>query len=154
MSGSPVGSGKPQGTINMLVFSGDEQLIVTGDSSGSVGFWAAPTAPAAADGLATDTAAGHRLWRESGDSMTAISPGGSHLAIGDREGHVHILQVDANAEELAAASDELSFLGHRGAVVGLAFSQDGALVASAGYDGSIRVWDTNSGLPRPFYVRT
>lgn len=154
MSGSPVGSGKPQGTINMLVFSGDEQLIVTGDSSGSVGFWAAPAAPAATDGLATDNAAGHRLWRESGDSVTAISPGGSHLAIGDSGGHVHILQVDANAEELAAASDELSFLGHRGAVVGLAFSQDGALVASAGFDGSIRVWDTNSGLPRPFHVRT
>jgi WD40 repeat protein len=154
MSGSSVGPGKPQGAINMLVFSGDEQLVVIGDSSGSVGFWTAPAAPAVADSLVTDTASRHRLWRESGDSVTAISPGGSHLAIGDSGGHVHILQVDANAEELAAASDELSFLGHRGAVVGLAFSQDGALVASAGFDGSIRIWDTNSGLPRPFHVRT
>ena len=152
MSGSPVGSGNPQRVINMLAFSSDEQLIVTGDSTGSVGFWTAPAV--ADDSLVADTAPGHRLWRESGDSVTAIAPGGSHLAIGDSGGHVHILQVDANAEELAAASDELSFLGHRGAVVGLAFSHDGALVASAGFDGSIRVWDTNSGLPRPFYVRT
>ena len=155
MSGAPLGSGNPQRQINMLAFSADEQHIVTADNSGSVRLWAAATASAATDdSLVTETTTGHRLWRESGDSITAISPGGNHLAIGDSGGHVHILQVDANAEELAAASDELSFLGHRGAIVGLAFSQDGALVASAGLDREIRVWDTSSGLPRPFHVRT
>ncbi len=155
MFGPPIGSGRPQGHMNMLAFSSDEQLIVTGDNSGRVRMWTAVPAPAAADdSLVTDASSGHRLWRESGDSITAISPGGNHLAIGDSGGHVHILQVDADAEDLAAASDELSFLGHRGAIVGLAFSQDGALVASAGLDREIRVWDTSSGLPRPFHVRT
>ncbi len=154
MSGAPVGSGSPQGQVNLLAFSSDEQHIVTGNSSGSVRIWAAALVPAADDGLVTDRSDSHRLWRESGDSITAISPGGNQLAIGDSGGHVHIVRVGANAEELAAASDELSFLGHRGAVVGLAFSHDGALVASAGLDREIRVWDTSSGLPRPFHVHT
>jgi hypothetical protein len=66
---------------------------------------------------------------------------------------VHVLRVDADAEELAEASDELSFLGHQDAVTGLAFSDDGTLVASAGLDHAIRIWDTGTGLPRPFHVR-
>ncbi|MFQ6004785.1 MAG: AAA-like domain-containing protein [Woeseia sp.] len=151
MSGSPLGTGNPQDRTNMLMFSRDEQLLVTGDAAGNVRFWAAPTAMD--ENLASGAPPGHRLWRESGDFVTAISPGGNHIAIGDGVGHVHVLQVHADAEEVAAASDELSFLGHHGAVVGLAFSQDGALVASVGLDRSIRIWDTSSGLPRPYHVR-
>ncbi|MFQ5548798.1 MAG: AAA-like domain-containing protein [Woeseia sp.] len=151
MSGPPLGAGQPRDRTNILVFSGDEQLVVTGDAAANVRFWAAPRT--IDENLASDTSPGHRLWRESGDSVTAISPGGSHIAIGDGVGHVHVLQVNAGAEALAAASDELSFLGHQGAVVGLAFSQDGALVASVGLDRSIRIWDTSSGLPRPYHVR-
>lgn len=153
MAGTPVGSGDPDGMVNMLAFSSDGQVIVTGANDGKVRFWTAPQA-SAEDGLVTETSPGHHLWRESGDSVSAVALGGKHLAIGDSVGHVHILHVDADAEELAAASDELSFLGHRGAVVALAFSDDGAQVASAGLDSAIRVWDTNSGLPRPYHVRT
>lgn len=155
MSGAPVGSGDAQRQIDLLAFSSDEQHILTGENSGSVRLWAVALAPAATDdSLVKEKSLGHRLWRESGDSITAISPGGNQFAIGDSSGHVHILKVNASAEELAAASDELSFLGHRGAIVGLTFSQDGALVASAGLDREIRIWDTSSGLPRPFHVRT
>lgn len=154
MSGAPVGSGGAPGQTNMLALSADEQHIVTADHGGSVRLWAAAIAPTPDDAPVTGMSPGHRLWRESGDSVTAISPGGNHLAIGDAGGHVHILQVDANAEELAAAGDELSFIGHRGAIVELAFSRDGALVASAGDDREIRIWETSSGLPRPFHVRT
>ena len=139
----------------MLAFSSDEQHIITGNNSGAVRLWATPFALATSEGsLVTKMYPGHQLWRESGDSITAISPGGKHLAIGDGGGHVHILRVGANAEEQAAASDELSFLGHRGAIVGLAFSQNGVLVASAGLDREIRIWDTSTGLPRPFHIRT
>jgi len=155
MSGPPLASGIPGRTVDTLAFSSDEQYIVTGDNNGTIRLWTAPVMTSVVEeNRVGDVTPGHRLWRESGDSVTAISPGGNHLAIGDSGGHVHILQVDADAEALAAASDELSFLGHRGAVVGLAFSQDGALVASAGLDRAIRVWDTSSGLPRPFHIRT
>ena len=33
----------------------------------------------------------------------------------------------------------------------MVFSNDGSLVASAGADGSVRIWDSISGLPRPYY---
>jgi WD40 repeat protein len=36
----------------------------------------------------------------------------------------------------------------------MVFSNDGSLVASAGADGSIRIWDSHSGLPRPYYGGT
>src|SRR5690606_1296562 len=72
-------------------------------------------------------------------------------AIGDHAGHVHILHVNASDEELAEAGDELNFLGHRSAVTQLTFSKDGSLVASAGAAGSIRIWDTGTGLPRPYH---
>jgi WD40 repeat protein len=155
VAGSPIGSGNPGGEVQTLAFSSDEQYVVTGDNHGSVRIWAAPLAMGVTEeSRISNVSPANRLWLKSGHTVTAISPGGNHLAIGDSSGNVHILPVDADAEELAEASDELSFLGHREAVVGLAFSQDGALVASAGLDRAIRVWDTSSGLPRPFHVRT
>ncbi|HEX6260660.1 MAG TPA: WD40 repeat domain-containing protein, partial [Woeseiaceae bacterium] len=94
---------------------------------------------------------GHRLWRRSGDAVSTLGPGGERLAIGDNAGHVHILHVDASAEELAEAGDELNYLGHRSAVADITFSGDGSLVASAGSAGSVRIWDTQTGLPRPYH---
>ena len=43
---------------------------------------------------------------------------------------------------------ELTFVGHPDAVDRLVFSPDGDRVASVGRDGSIRIWDSSSGLPR------
>jgi hypothetical protein len=105
---------------------------------------------AAAESDAADRA--HRLWRESGNSVSAISPRGGHLAIGDGEGHVHIVPVQAGEQELARASDEVSYLGHPAPVIALAFSRDGSQVASSASNGSIRLWDTRSGSPKPYTV--
>lgn len=149
LSGPPLGSGLPRDASPLLAFSNDEELVVTADAAGKTHFWRAPTTPVPI-GESGGGTAGHALWRESGDSVSTLGPGGERLAIGDNAGHVHILHVDASEEELEQAGDELNYMGHRGPVVGIEFSPDGSLVASAGADGVVRIWDSQTGLPRPF----
>ena len=151
MAGAPLGAGAVRGQAKLLAFSHDEDLVVTGSPNGETRIWRVPVTPVIGDRDTAEVASGHQLWRRSGDAVSALGPGGERLAIGDNAGHVHILHVNASAEELAEAGDELNFLGHRSAVSDITFSQDGSLVASAGAAGSVRIWDTETGLPRPFH---
>jgi WD40 repeat protein len=152
MAGAPFGAGAERGQAKLLAFSQDENLVVTGSPNGETRIWRVPVNPVIGDRDTGETvASGHQLWRRSGDAVSALGPGGERLAIGDNAGHVHILHVNASAEELAEAGDELNFLGHRSAVSDITFSKDGSLVASAGAAGGVRIWDTETGLPRPFH---
>ena len=152
LSGAPLGAGSTRGPAKLLAFSLDESLVATADPQGETRIWRAPVAPIVRDYAAeTSPPTGHQLWRQSGDAVSALGPRGERLAIGDAAGHVHILHVDASAEELAEAGDELNFLGHRGSVADITFSRDGSLVASAGTAGIVRIWDTETGSPRPFH---
>jgi WD40 repeat protein len=153
LSGPALGSGLPHDSNRLLAFSNDEQLLVTADAAGKTRVWRVPATPVAIDpGSPANARTGHGLWRESGDLVSTLGPGGERLAIGDNAGHVHILHVDATAEELAEAGGELNFLGHRSPVAEIEFSPDGRLIASAGSAGTVRIWNTGSGLPRPFYA--
>jgi len=152
MAGAPLGAGTARGQAKVLAFSHDENLVVTGSPNGETRIWRVPVTPVIGDhDTAERVESGHQLWRRSGDAVSALGPGGEPLAIGDHAGHVHILHVNASAEELAEAGDELNYLGHRSAVSDITFSKDGSLVASAGAAGSVRIWDTKTGLPRPFH---
>jgi WD40 repeat protein len=152
MAGAPLGAGAEHEQAKLLAFSHDENLVVTGSPIGETRIWQVPATPVISDhDTAERVASGHQLWRKSGDAVSALGPGGERLAIGDNAGHVHILHVNASAEELAEAGDELNFLGHRSAVSDITFSNDGSLVASAGAAGSVRIWDAETGLPRPFH---
>ncbi|MCH8072569.1 MAG: AAA-like domain-containing protein [Proteobacteria bacterium] len=152
ISGPLLDAGVEAGGQKLLAFSADEKMIVTAARNGIARFWAAPpTAAAVTNSASADIMPGHQLWSASGDTITVISPGGERIAIGDSSGHVHVLQIDAGAREIGAEREEISFLGHRGPVVAMVFNNDASLVASAGADGTVRIWDGSSGLPRPFY---
>ena len=151
LSGAPLDPGPARGPAQILAFSHSGNLVLTGDPLGETRIWRAPVTPAVSVSDRHERPrTGHQLWRHSGDAVSALGPGGERLAIGDSSGHVHILHVDASAEEIAEAADELNFLGHRSAVADLTFSGDGSLVASADSTGNIRIWDAESGLPRPW----
>ncbi len=152
ISGPLLDAGVYPGDQVLLAFSADESIVVTATQQGLARFWSAPQTSALVTSAApADITPGHQLWSASVDTVTAMSPGGERIAIGDSSGHVHVLQIDASVGKISAEREEISFLGHRGAVVAMTFNNDASLIASAGADGTVRIWDGSSGLPRPFY---
>jgi WD40 repeat protein len=147
--GPLLGSGMNENATSVLAFSTDEKFVLTASAAGISRLWNAPQV-AAASAANAEADSAHALWQNAGNMISAIAPGGTRMAVGDSEGHVHIVRVGAGEAELADESDEISFIGHEAPVVALSFSRNGQLVASAGANNSIRVWDASSGLPKTY----
>ena len=146
--GPLVGSGGSAAASHLLAFSSDERVLLTGGPDSAARFWRIPgdVVTVAAPG----TAAGHEVWSAAGDAVVAATPDGGNLLIGDDGGHVHVLPGDVSAETLAAAAEEVSFVGHDAAVRLLRISADGRYAASAAADDTVRVWSRADGRPLPF----
>ena len=71
--------------------------------------------------------------------LRGLASGGRWLAVGTHDGRIRIL--DAGEPGRAPRT----FEGHDGQVVAVAFNPTGELLASASWDGTLRLWDTRTG---------
>ena len=147
--GPLLGSGGSRDASDLLAFSADEQVVVTGGPASAARFWRAPSAlPQTA--MAEETSR-PRAWPPSGDAVAIVTPDAANMALGTPEGDVVIRSlVDYSA--VSAEPDRIDFIGHTSEVTLLAASADGALIASAASDNSVRVWDVTSQSPRRYFV--
>jgi WD40 repeat protein len=134
-------------TNHLLAFSTDERVLLTGGPRNAARLWRVPAEVAS---VAIDADSRHAVWTAAGHAVVAASPDAASLVIGDSGGHVHVLPADVSTESLAAAAEELSFVGHDTRVRLLQISADGRLAASAAADDTLRVWDLGDGRPLPY----
>ena len=146
--GPPLGASTPAGVAGLIGFSADEQVVVTGSAAAGVRFWQVPNLPEPDE--AQHTGYARSIWTPSGDSVVVATPDATRIVIGDQNGNVHVIAADAGRDGLLSRAQELSFFGHRAEVRQIAVSADGGLAASAADDGTLRVWNVDDGLPRPF----
>lgn len=134
-TGSPACTG--QIWCSDLAYSPDGGLLATTGVDGRAHVWDAET------GALLLTLAGH----EGPVIGVAFHPQGSHVATAGADGMAALWPV---ADLLAGGETEsdapaVTFAGHEGNVVNVAFSADGALLATASRDDTARIWDAASG---------
>lgn len=111
--------------VKFATMTSDERLIATLGRDQLIRFWT----------INDHFPMGNQLQVNSRPAKSvAISPDGSLLASGDKEGNIKLWRLDTNDAPKNLA-------GHQGEVWSLAFSSDGRLLASADRLGRLQVWD-------------
>jgi WD40 repeat protein len=117
------------GSIRALAVTPDGSRVLSGDEDGIVRQW--PTLGYVPRVLWTG--------RDTAVRAMAISSDGGDVAIGLANG-------DALVLDLVGDNPGFELSGHSGAVNAIAYTPDGERVVTAGNDGTIRYWDTATGL--------
>ena len=148
--GPLMGSGGSSTAGRLLSFSSDERVLLTAGPGSAARFWRVPSDVVSVAAANSDS--GQAVWTAAGYAVVAATPDAGNLMIGDAGGHVHVLPAEVSAETLAAAAEEVSFVGHDAAVRLLRVSADRRFAASAAADDTVRVWDLADGRPLPFMI--
>jgi WD40 repeat protein len=88
----------------------------------------------------------------AGGSQLAVSTDGGVIALGTVEGELRIGTPDAAGQWRVDTVGEPAYFGHRAAVTRVVFDVAGQVVASGSLDGSVRIWDVATGMPRQFFA--
>jgi WD40 repeat protein/transcriptional regulator with XRE-family HTH domain len=135
--------------INDLTFSPDgEQLATVGTDSNfsaRVRVWDVSAALRTRRPLPTDQALLTLPLSAESDSVV-FSPDGARLAVGTFDPSTSVFDAPAKVWDLTSGQELFSLRGQTGGVRALAFTSDGARLATAGQDGSVKVWDAETGL--------
>lgn len=119
-----------EGPVWATAIAADGTQMVTGHDDGSVHVW----------DLATEEQL--RTFQVDGPVRTlAFAPASHHVGVGTRTGVLEIWDADTGEKMMA-------FDGHKGIVMHVVFSHDGALLASVGGDKTARIWTVASGRER------
>jgi hypothetical protein len=148
--GPPMGVRRAGSGKDLLVFSQDEQLLLTGTFDSNSRIWRVPAARSVAGSV--QQSATHTIWSRAADGPLAAAVNGSFVVTGDSAGHVHVVPSDATLTDLVEISEDVSFVGHNSEVRLLSIAPSSTLVASVAADNTVRLWKTSSGEPLPYIV--